>query len=74
MNHPKADIIVNANENVWDPDTGFSKNAKPFNLPWKVIGDTVEDSVIMTFSLKKDNYSGNYCPKTYTGMTVQLLI
>lgn len=70
MNHPKSDIITKANESIWNPDFGFSKNAKPFHLPWKIIGDTVEDSVIMKFTLKKDNYSRNHCPKTDTGMTV----
>lgn len=72
MNHSKADIITKANERVWDPEVGFVKTAKPYDLPWKVIGDTIEDSVIMVFSLKK-NKSNEHCPQTDTGMTVRIL-
>jgi len=69
LNHNKADIIKKANKSIWNPENGFSKDAKPFHLPWKLIGDTIEDSVTIIFSLKKDNL-GKYCPKTKTGMTV----
>lgn len=70
MNHFKADIISKANETMWHPENGFSKNAKPFHLPWKVVGDTVADAVTITLNLKKENL-GNHCPKTDSGMTVQ---
>lgn len=69
LNHFKADIITKANETMWHPEYGFSKNAKPHSLPWKVIGETIEDSVTITLSLKKQNL-GKYCPKTDSGMTV----
>lgn len=69
LNHPKSDIITKINETMWNPELGFSTNAKPFHLPWKVIGDTIEDSVTITFNLKKEN-TGIHCPITDTGMTV----
>lgn len=69
MTHSKSDIITKANETTWSPEIGFSAHAKPFHVPWKVIGDTIEDSVTITFNLKKEN-SGIHCPKNNTGMTV----
>ncbi|XP_060863036.1 pickpocket protein 28-like [Metopolophium dirhodum] len=71
LNHTKADIITNATNTAWDPEIGFNKNAKPFNLPWKVIGDTVEDSVIIRFNLQNEN-TRKHCPKTDKGMTLFL--
>lgn len=69
LNHTKADILKNAKITAWNPEIGFNKNAKSFNLPWKVTGDTVEDSVIIRFNLKK-KYTGKHCPTTDKGMTV----
>lgn len=69
MNHTKADIIKNVNVTAWNPEIGFNINAKPFNLPWKVTGDTVDDSVILRFDLQNKK-TGKGCPKTDTGMTV----
>ncbi|VVC29438.1 Epithelial sodium channel, partial [Cinara cedri] len=71
LTHPKSDIITKANETMWNPEIGFSKNAKPFHIPWKVIGDTIEDSVTIKFNLKKEN-TGIHCPITDTGMTLFL--
>jgi len=73
LNHYKADIISKANKSLWNPDIGFSKDAKPFDLPWKVIGNTIEDAVTITLSLKKDNF-GKYCPTTKMGITVYNII
>lgn len=70
LNHLKADILTKANETMWHPENGFNVNAKSHSLPWKVFGETVDDSVIMTFSLKKQNL-GKHCPVTNSGMTVQ---
>lgn len=69
LNHTKADIITKAKNTAWDPEIGFNKNAEPFNLPWKVTGDTVEDSVIIRFNLQNEN-TRKHCPKTDKGMTV----
>lgn len=69
LNHTKAEIITKANKTAWDPEIGFNKNAEPFNLPWKVTGDTVEDSVIIRFNLQNEN-TRKHCPKTDKGMTV----
>lgn len=69
LNHSKADIITNAKTTAWDPEIGFNKNSEPFNLPWKVTGDTVDDSVIIRFNLQNDN-TRKHCPKTDKGMTV----
>jgi len=72
LNHTKAGVmIMNPNESVWNPEVGFGKNAKKFQLPWKLIGGTVEDSVIITLNLNRKN-SGEHCPKTDTGMTVRI--
>lgn len=69
LNHTKADIITNSNKTAWNPEVGFNKNSEPINLPWKVTGDTVEDSVIIRFNLQNDNIR-KHCPKTDKGMTV----
>lgn len=69
LNHNKTDIITKANKSIWDPDNGFSKDAEPFELPWKVFGDAIEDYIKITLSLKKDDI-GEYCPKTKMGSTV----
>lgn len=58
------------NESVWNPEFGFGKNAKRFQLPWKLIGGTVEDSIAISLNLNNTN-SGKHCPKTDTGMTVR---
>ncbi|XP_025196558.1 pickpocket protein 28-like [Melanaphis sacchari] len=71
LNHIKADIITNSKETAWNPEFGFNENAQTFNLPWKVIGDTVEDSIIMRFNLQNEK-TGNHCPKTDKGMTLFL--
>jgi len=73
LNHTKADILTNANATAWNPEIGFDKNAKPFNVPWKVTGDTVEDAIIIRFDLQKEK-TGKHCPKTDTGMTVHTYI
>lgn len=72
LNHDKIDIITKANGTNWNPEIGFTNNAKQFNIPWKVVGDTVEDSVTIQFSLKKENF-GKYCPKLNTGLTVDTI-
>lgn len=69
LNHHKADIITKANKTVWNPEIGISKDAKPFNLPWIVVGNTIEDSVTIKFSLNKENF-GIHCPKSDMGMMV----
>ncbi|KAE9532798.1 hypothetical protein AGLY_009879, partial [Aphis glycines] len=71
LNHTKADILKNAKVTAWNPEIGFNKNAKSFNLPWKVTGDTVEDSIIIRFDLKKEN-TGKHCPTTDKGMALFL--
>lgn len=69
INHSQADIITKTNEVMWNVDTGYSKNAKSFHTPWRVIGGSFANSVKISFSLEKPR-SGKHCPVSDTGMTV----
>lgn len=73
LNHSKADIITKPNGHVWNPEVNIGKSVpKTFQLPWKLIGDTVEDSIVITFNLKNKDL-GEKCPNTDSGLTVYLL-
>ncbi|XP_050536588.1 pickpocket protein 28-like isoform X2 [Daktulosphaira vitifoliae] len=70
-NHTLADIITKKKETSWSPDKGFSKNAIPFDTPWRVTGDTNNDAVRLVFNLR--NIEGdNYCPHTMSGVVLIL--
>ncbi|XP_050536569.1 pickpocket protein 28-like isoform X2 [Daktulosphaira vitifoliae] len=70
-NHTLADIITKKKETSWSPDKGFSKNAIPFDTPWRVTGDTNNDAVRLVFNLR--NIEGdNYCPHTMSGVMLIL--
>lgn len=70
MNHFKSDIITKADEIMWNAETGYSKNAKRYHMPWKIVDDSYANSVKIIFSLEKTK-SGKFCPTTDTGMTVK---
>lgn len=57
---------------MWSPESRTNKPTEKFKLPWKLIGDTVEDSIVITFSLKNNQF-GERCPNSDTGMTVGIL-
>lgn len=57
------------NESLWTPETGYRQNATPFDLPWRVMGDTTDNAVRLVFNLKSA-YFGSNCPKTDSGLTV----
>lgn len=67
-NHSRANILTK-NETFWTPETGFSRNATPFDLPWRVIGDTTDNAVRLIFNLIDTHFRGN-CPNTDSGLTV----
>lgn len=69
FNHTQADIIDKNNETKWTPETGYSQNSTPFDVPWRVTGDTVENAVRVLFTLKNTN-SEDHCPKSDSGLTV----
>lgn len=69
LNMTQADIIANKNQ-TWTPETGYGKNATPFDVPWRVTGDTVDNAVRLIFNLKNDNL-GDHCPKRDSGLTVR---
>lgn len=57
---------------MWSPEFRINKPTEKFKLPWKLIGDTVEDSIVITFSLNNNQF-GEHCPNSDTGMTVSIL-
>lgn len=57
---------------MWSPESRTNKPTEKFKLPWKLIGDTVEDSIVITFNLKNNQF-GERCPNLDTGMTVGIL-
>lgn len=69
LNHTQADIITKKNESLWTPEAGFSKSTDPFDTPWRVTGDTIDNSVRIIFDLKNPQL-GNHCPQTDPGVTV----
>lgn len=69
FNRTQADIIAEKNESTWTPETGYSKNATPFDVPWKVTGDTIDNAVRLLFNLKSTSLR-DYCPETDSGLTV----
>lgn len=73
LNHTQADIIAKKNETLWTPETGFSKSASPFDTPWRVTGDTIDNSVRIIFNLKSQNAVSD-CPKTDSGLTVIIFL
>lgn len=73
FNHTQADIIDKNNEAKWTPETGYSKNSTPFDVPWRVTGDTAENAVRVLFSLENTN-SVDQCPKSDSGLTVTELL
>lgn len=69
FNQTQADIITKKNESMWTPETGYNENATPFDVPWRVTGDTIDNAVRLIFNLNNTN-SGDHCPKTDSGLTV----
>lgn len=69
LNLTQADIVAKKNETTWTPETGYSLNATPFDVPWRVTGDTVDNAVRLIFDLTNENL-GDHCPKRESGLTV----
>jgi len=69
LNLTQADIVAKKNQTTWTPETGYSPNATPFDVPWRVTGDTVDNAVRLIFDLTNENL-GNHCPKRESGLTV----
>jgi len=65
----QADIIAKKNETTWTPETGYNQNITPFDVPWRVTGDTVDNAVRLIFDLANKNL-GDHCPKRDSGLTV----
>lgn len=73
LNLTQADIVAKKNQTSWTPETGYSQNATPFDVPWRVTGDTVDNAVRLIFDLTNENL-GDHCPKRESGLTVYLLL
>lgn len=71
LNPTLPDNVFHKNNTVWTPENHYSKNATPFDIPWKVTGTTIENNVRLIFNLK-NTYSGGQCPDTDPGITVIL--
>ncbi|XP_060876363.1 pickpocket protein 28-like isoform X1 [Metopolophium dirhodum] len=69
LNSTQADIIAKKNQTTWTPETGYSRNATPFDVPWRVTGDTVDNAVRLIFDLTNENL-GDHCPKRESGLTL----
>ncbi|VVC45170.1 Epithelial sodium channel [Cinara cedri] len=69
LNHTHSENILQKNESVWTPENRYSINATPFDLPWRVTGDTIENAVRLVFNLKNTNLGG-HCPETDSGLTI----
>lgn len=67
--HTQADIIAKKNKTVWTPETGFTDDAIPLDTPWRVTGDTMDNSVRLVFNLK-NRASKNNCPNSDSGLIV----
>lgn len=66
----QTDLIAEKNESAWTPETGYSQNAIPFDLPWRVTGNTADNSVRLLFDFKETNFKGKHCRKSNSGLTV----
>ncbi|KAF0751167.1 pickpocket protein 28-like, partial [Aphis craccivora] len=69
LNLTQADIIAKKNETTWTPETGYNQNITPFDVPWRVTGDTVDNAVRLIFDLTNKNL-GDHCPKRDSGLTL----
>ncbi|XP_025191376.1 pickpocket protein 28-like, partial [Melanaphis sacchari] len=69
LNSTRVDSIANKNQTAWTPETGYRQNATPFDIPWRVTGDTVDNAVRLIFDLANKNL-GDYCPKRDSGLTL----
>lgn len=69
LNHGQPENVLRKNESIWTPESGYSKNATPFGIPWRVTGDTIENTVRLEFNLK-NSHPGGHCPDTDPGLTV----
>ncbi|KAL5236158.1 hypothetical protein ACI65C_003568 [Semiaphis heraclei] len=65
----QADVVAKKNQTVWTPEIGYSRNSTPFDVPWRVTGDTVDNAVRLIFDMTNDNL-GEHCPKRESGLTL----
>lgn len=72
LNRTQSENIFQKNESIWTPENHYSVNATPFDIPWKVAENTIENAVRLVFNLKNTNLDG-HCPETDTGVTVIIL-
>ncbi|XP_050421675.1 pickpocket protein 28-like isoform X2 [Adelges cooleyi] len=68
LDHPLAQIIRKKNLNTWNPEVGFKPDLTPFDTPWRVTGDSVNNRVSLHFKFKRN--PGVNCPITGKGFVL----
>jgi len=62
------------NETTWTPETSYGTNATPFDVPWRVSGDTLDNAGRLIFDLRNTDSEESGCSKIdNSGLTVMIV-